>query len=380
MRILHIVGSIDPRAGGVSEAIRALLTYGPSGYQQEVVSMDDPAASFLAEIPVPTHAFGPAKSAFAYAPQLKPWLLANRSRFDAIFVHGLWGYGGLATLRACAGRIPYAVFPHGMLDPYFKHAFPLKHLKKWLYWLAIEYWVLRRASRVVFTCQAEADLARQSFWLHRWTPHVVAFGATAPTGNPEAQRAAFLAAFPQLQSRRFLLFLGRIHSKKGCDLLLNAFAEVAATDPGLDIVMAGPDPQRLQAVLMQPLAASLASRIHWTGMLQGDLKWGVFLASEAFILPSHQENFGLAVAEALACGLPVLLSDKVNIAPDIAADGAALMEPDTPAGTRRLLERWMTMPPAERKTMSVQARTTFADRYDMRTNAAAILRIFEHSS
>jgi glycosyltransferase involved in cell wall biosynthesis len=378
MRILHLVATIDPRAGGVSEAIRALLTYGPADYQQEVASLDDPTAPFLAELPVPVHAFGPATSAYAYSPKLVPWLIANRARFDVVYVHGLWGYITRAAHRALTGHTPYAVFPHGMLDPYFKRAFPLKHLKKWLYWLAVEYWVLRAAAKVVFTCEAEAELAKQSFWLHHWNPYVVAFGATAPEGDLAAQKQSFLTRFPKLEGRRFLLYLGRIHPKKGCDLLIDAFLKTAASDPGLDLVMAGPDPDDCQTTLMQPVnAAGLAFRIHWTGMLQGDLKWGAFLASEAFILPSHQENFGLAVAEALACARPVLLSDKVNIAPDIAADNAGLMQPDTPQGTLNLLERWIALPPAARAAMGAQARITFDQRYDMRANAPAILRLFE---
>ncbi len=124
-------------------------------------------------------------------------------------------------------------------------------------------------------------------------------------------------------------------------------------------------------------AAGLADRVHWTGMLEGGAKWGAFFASEAFILPSHQENFGIAVAEALACGRPVLLSDKVNIAPDVAEDGAGLMEDDTLAGTVRLLERWIAMSPAEREAMGIRSKATFLQRYDMRTNTEAIVRVFE---
>jgi glycosyltransferase involved in cell wall biosynthesis len=115
-------------------------------------------------------------------------------------------------------------------------------------------------------------------------------------------------------------------------------------------------------------------------MLLGDAKWGAFHAAEAFALPSHQENFGIAVAEALACGKPVLLSDKVNIAAEIAADGAGLMEPDTAAGTERLLERWMEMPAAEREAMVTRARDCFHQRYDMRENAKTVVRVFERDS
>jgi glycosyltransferase involved in cell wall biosynthesis len=112
-------------------------------------------------------------------------------------------------------------------------------------------------------------------------------------------------------------------------------------------------------------------------MLIGDAKWGAFYASEAFVLPSHQENFGIAVAEALGCGRPVLLADKVNIAEDIANDNAGLMELDTAHGTLRLLERWIEMTPEEKAAMGERAAACYQRRYDMRENAKAIIRLFE---
>ena len=94
---------------------------------------------------------------------------------------------------------------------------------------------------------------------------------------------------------------------------------------------------------------------------------------------SHQENFGIAVGEALACGRPVLISNQVNIAPDVVADGCALVESDTLNGTQNLLDRWLALSPSERAAMSVQARRSFASRYDMRRNAETIFRVFELS-
>jgi glycosyltransferase involved in cell wall biosynthesis len=378
MRILHIIGTINPKAGGPTESVLTLVKFAPSNYHREIVTLDDPASPFLADIEVPVHALGPVSTKYAYSDKLVPWLVANRDRFDGVFVHGLWQYCGFAARRAFLGHKPYAVFTHGMLDPYFKHAFPLKHLKKWLYWLPAEYWVLRDAYKVLFTCNTEQKLAEKSFWLHRWNSHTVSYGASGPVGDPELQKQTFFALQPQLRERRFLLFLGRIHHKKGCDLLIDAFLKVAAEDPALDLVMAGPDEQQWQSTLAKVVArAGLSDRVHWTGMLKGEAKWGAFFASEAFILPSHQENFGIAVAEALACGRPVLLSDKVNIAPDIAEDGAGLMESDTADGTLRLLRGWIGMPQAEREAMGQKAIATFAQRYNMRTNARTIVRIFE---
>ncbi len=378
MRILHIIGTLNPEAGGPTEAVRVLLSFGPIGYQGEVVTLDAPGAPFLREFPFPIHALGPINTVYGYTPRLLPWLLANRHRFDGVVVNGLWQYCGLAAWRAFSGRKPYVVFPHGMLDPYFKHRFPLKHIKKWVYWLAAEFWILRGAFRVLFTSPAEEQLARQSFWLSQWSGFVVPYGASAPPSNTEQMRESFLAQFPQLRGRRFLLYLGRIHRKKGCDLLIEAFARVAAEDPELHLVMVGPDQQGWTADLRGRVKrAGLEDRVSWPGMLRGDIKWGAFLASEAFILPSHQENFGIAVAEALACGTPVLLADKVNIAGQIAADGAGYMEPDTFEGTLRLLERWLGTPAEERLRMRDRALACFHHRYDMRENAKTIIRLFE---
>ena len=377
MRILHVVSSLDPATGGPAEIIRVLLKYGPPDASQEVATLDDPNAPFLREIDFPVHALGPGKSTYGRSDRLIPWLEANRSRFDGIVLHGLWQFTGYAVWRTMSGRVPYVVFTHGMLDPYFKRAFPLKHLKKWLYWLPVEYRVLRGADRVLFTCEPEASLAKQSFWLHRWRPSVVPFGTIPPEGDPGAQREAFFQACPDLRGKRCLLFLGRIDPKKGCDLLIDAFQKLAAQAPELHLVMAGPDAHNWRAELESRVqVANLKARIHWPGLLRGDVKWGSFRAAEAFILPSHQENFGIAVAEALACSVPVLLSDKVNIAAEIAADGAGLMEPDTAAGAERLLQRWLELSSEQREAMAERSRKCFQERYDMRENAKTVVRLF----
>jgi glycosyltransferase involved in cell wall biosynthesis len=378
MRILHIISTLDPATGGPAEIVRVLLKYGPEDSSQEVATLDDPEALFVRKAGFPVHALGPRTSTYGRCEKLIPWLEANRSRFDGVVVHGMWQFVGYAVWKTMRERVPYAVFTHGMLDPYFKRRFPLKHLKKWLYWMPIEYWVLRGAYRVLFTCESEAELAAQSFWLHRWNPYVVPFGTIEPVGNSKRQIESFFEACPLARGRRFLLFLGRIDRKKGCDLLIDAFVKLAARNPELDLVMAGPDPQNWQSELGRPAeVAGVAGRIRWPGMLLGDAKWGAFRAADAFVLPSHQENFGIAVAEALACGKPVLLSDKVNIAAEIAADGAGLLETDTAVGTERLLARWTELPAAERRAMELRALECFHRRYDMRENAKITVRLFE---
>jgi glycosyltransferase involved in cell wall biosynthesis len=380
MRILHIIATLDPASGGPSESVRILMGFGGIGYTGEVVTLDEPGSPFLQKFSFPVHALGPVATKYAFKWELYRWLKANYHRFDGVVVNGLWSFCGLSALLVVAGKKPYMVFSHGMLDPYFKQAFPLKHMKKWVYWVLAEYWVLRRAYRVLFTTKEESELARQSFWLHRWKGYVVPYGCSRPPTNVEALKEAFYGQLPEVRGTRFMLYLGRIHRKKGCDLLIRSFVKFAGLDPGLHLVMAGPDQQGWSSELKQMVAdAGLTGRVHWPGMLKGDVKWGSFYASEVFVLPSHQENFGIAVAEALACGKPALLADKVNIAPQIEKDGAGLMEPDTQDGTDALLQAWIAMPAERRAAMAAQAVTTFVNRYDMQENAATILRLFQRA-
>ncbi|MBS1814556.1 MAG: glycosyltransferase [Acidobacteria bacterium] len=378
MKILHIIGTLDPRAGGPSEYIRGLFRYGPIGYTGEAVTLDDPNAPFLKELPFPVTALGPTSSKFGYTSALAPWLEANRHRFDGVVVDGLWHYSGYAAWRTLRGRIPYMVFTHGMLDPYFKRAFPLKHVKKAFYWYLAQYWILRDAFRVLFTTQQERHLAEQSFALHTWKPYIVPCGTVGPANDEGDCIESFHQAVQSIGNRRFLLYLGRIHPKKGCDLLIDAFIKAAPLDTGLHLVMAGPDQtgwkEKLTAAARQ---SGVEDRIHWPGMLTGKAKWGAFFASEAFILPSHQENFGIAVAESLSCGRPVLLSNQVNIAPEIAADDAGYMEPDTLEGTVRLIERWIATTPDQRSIMRERAKALFQARYDMETTARTLLSLLE---
>ncbi|VWX56466.1 GDP-mannose-dependent alpha-(1-2)-phosphatidylinositol mannosyltransferase [Burkholderiales bacterium 8X] len=378
MRLLHLIPSVDLRGGGPIEGVRRLHdSLAAQGHEGELVSLDDPSASFVRDFPGKVTALGPSASSYHYNARLVPWLKAHAPRFDAVIVNGLWQYPGFGTWRALhRSATPYFVYTHGMLDPWFKRQYPLKHAKKWAYWPWGEYRVLRDAAAVIFTCEEERLLARQSFWLYRAREVVGSYGTAAPPRDAERLSKAFFTAYPALAGKRILLFLGRIHEKKGPDLLVDAFAAIAAQHPDLQLVMAGPGDASLTAELQSRAASrGIADRISWTGMLEGDLKWGAFYACDAFCLPSHQENFGIAVAEALACGRPVLISNKVNIWREIEADGAGLVEDDTPAGTAALLARWVAASPAQLADMQKAATACFEHRFQMEHVARKLVEI-----
>ena len=384
MRLLHIITTLDPAAGGTTEAVRLLVEHAPPDVHSEVLTLDRAADPFLPAFPAPVHAVGAGWNGYGEPKKLQAWLDAHAGQFDGAVVHGLWNASAHAARKSLAGRLPYIVFAHGMLDPYFKRAFPLKHAKKWLYWLSSEFWNLKRARYVAFTTQLEAELAGESFFLHSWKPVIVPLGTTPLPAATAADHAAFAELVPGVTGRRFLLFLGRLHPKKGVDLLLHAFLQHAGGDPALDLVMAGPvqptEEAWLEGLRATVSASPFAGRIYWPGMLRGAAKRGALDLCEAFVLPSHQENFGIAVVEALAAGKPVLLADKINIWPDVARADAGLVEPDTAEGTRRLLERWRGLAPEARAAMGKRALALFESRYDIDRNAAELAALFGDAS
>lgn len=384
-RILHCISSVNPAGGGPIEGLKQLAAVNHRrGHTIEVASLDDPRSDWVRKSPVPCHALGPGVSAYQYSSRFVPWLRSNRHRYDAVIVDGLWQYHAFGTWRALKdSSTPYFVFTHGMLDPWFKHTFPLKHLKKWMFWPWADYRVLRDARAVLFTCEQERVLARQSFWHYRCNERVVSFGTSNPPGDADEQKARFYQQFPHLIGKRCVLFLGRVHPKKGPDLLFKAFAALLARLPEpiaktLHIVMAGPADDAYAAQMKElVLALGLTEHVTWTGMVTGDMKWGAFRAAEAFVLPSHQENFGIAVAEAMACARPVLISNQVNIWPEIQADGAGWVESDDVAGTERLLSRWVHADEQQLAEAGERARASFQQRFFIDSAAQSLIDTLE---
>jgi glycosyltransferase involved in cell wall biosynthesis len=230
---------------------------------------------------------------------------------------------------------------------------------------------------VLFTSPREKELAPKTFRTNQWNGFAVPQGTLGPSGNREVQVESFYAACPAVRGVSFLLFIGRIHKKKGCDLLIQALSRLTDRFAARHLVIAGPDEEGWKSKLASmAFEGGIRERVHFPGMLEGDAKWGGFYAAEAFILPSHQENFGIAVAESLACGTPVLISNKVNIWTEIVEDRVGLAEDDNLEGTVSLLERWRDIPAPDRKSMAARCVPSFHQRFDMRRVPKTIATLF----
>jgi glycosyltransferase involved in cell wall biosynthesis len=380
LKILQLVHTLDPSVGGVATAVLALSRgLAQRGNKIDIVVLDEPAATWIKDVDLPVHALGSGTTSYRYSSALMPWLRENGGSYDRVIVNGIWQYLSFAAWRRYAGSpIPYFVFPHGMLDPWFKKTFPLKHIKKWLYWPWAEYRVLRDAAAVIFTSEEERLQARKSFSLYRARERVSPLGIETPAISSNA-RSEFLSRYPQLQNTRNFLFLGRLHPKKGCDILLEAFARMQSRDP-ISLILAGPDQIGWEAELRRQAARlNLTDRVVFTEMLKGEMKRGAFAAADAFVLPSHQENFGISVVEALAAGVPVLISNRVNTWREIEADRAGYIENDDLAGTVRLLQSWIDTTPSEREAMRQNARKCFERRFQINRAVDSLLQVLNSS-
>ncbi|RZF24858.1 glycosyltransferase [Paraburkholderia sp. UYCP14C] len=366
MRTLHIISSIERRYGGPAEALKRLAAeLRLSGHTVDIVCLDSTIDADKSD----DNAFdlvvrlGHHAGKYMLNFRLVGWLAQHAKQYDAIIVDGIWQFhSAAAVISLLPKRIPYFVMPHGMLDPWFNIGRPLKHAKKLAYWMFVERHVISNAKGVLFTTESERELARLAFPLYRATEVMMMIG-TAPPPSTETVDIAERDS-PAKPGKKVILFLGRIHEKKGCDLLIRSFHDLGNLSADYRLVVAGPDDHGLGARLRrEAVRLGIADRISWPGMVTGAHKWSLLRAADVMVLPSHQENFGVVVAEALACGVPVLLTDKVGIWQEIVADRAGFVDDDTREGITRLLTQWIKLAEDEKVAMRCSAKQCFNNRF-----------------
>jgi glycosyltransferase involved in cell wall biosynthesis len=301
-------------------------------------------------------------------PQQAPRLLATSwplaraldeavPRADVVHLHSLYLFHVWATARACRRHgVPYLLRPHGTLDPFL---WKRHRLRKWLIERAFQDRVIRRAAALHYTAAEELELAKP--YVHG-TPGVV-----IPNGLDLAEYAdlpppgGIRKSHPEIGDRRIVLFLGRLNFKKGLDLLVPAFAEACGAVDDLHLVIAGPDDGMGRRTETLVAAARVGDRVTILGMLDHARKLAAFRDAAMFVLPSYSENFGIAVVEAMACGLPVAISDKVNIWREVEEAGAGLVAPATVGAVAQQIIRLARDPDAA--GMGARGRRLVEQRY-----------------
>jgi glycosyltransferase involved in cell wall biosynthesis len=363
MRIACLMASISRSGGGVSESVRRLCQSLDSHPDTEIYVLgtrDEHTAQDAASwAPLPTHVFavrGPCQ--FGYAPGMKEKLF--ELDVDLVLAHGLWMYPSVVALDwHRRTRRPFVINPHGMLDPW---ALNNSGWKKRLAGLLYENSCLRQAACLRALSSAEARSVRAYGLPNRIC--IVPHGIDLPGGNvippPWKERVE--------TGRKTLLYLGRIHPKKGLSGLLRAWALLhhRGFSPirDWDLVIAGWSQDHHESELKN-LARQLgiAPGVHFVGPQFGDAKAAAYQRADAFVLPSLSEGLPVAVLEAWAQGLPVVMSPQCHL-PEGFAVGAALRAAPETASLAQTLEALFSMTGTERTRMGGRGRRLVAARFD----------------
>jgi glycosyltransferase involved in cell wall biosynthesis len=332
MRVLHVCPYMHPSAGGPPIVVERLCLLSPSqGWDASVITTslycEDDGNELQKELreridakvlPIGRPRF--LKQAHGVGDAVDKAVRVA----DIVHLHTLWHPLNSVARKACERhRRKYVMMPHGMLDPY---SLRQRRWRKKVYLVVSERRNLEGACSVIFTTFQEQQAARASLsWLG--AGEIIPLGADAPPEMPrEAARQAFIDLFPKAANRRCLLFLGRIHPKKGLERLLAILPEIVCRHPSILLVIAGDGPRSYVLALENMVhAAKLEPHVLLTGIVEGQAKWSALACAEIFVLPSRQENFAISVAEAMHSAVPVVITDKVNSWPFVENAGAGLV-------------------------------------------------------
>lgn len=341
MRILHVIPTMSARYGGPAKACGEMsMALSDRGHQVEIFTTNydgfggyvEPSVAPLSDrrddITIHTFPVDLPPDYFRISRPLASALNEKLQKIDLVQVHSLYLFTTLATgFFARRHKVPLIIRPHGTLDPFIypRHR-GRKRVVEWLY----QNRIFKRAAAIHYTTAEERNLAAP--YTFDRPGFVAPLGLNIEDYRPLPPRGTFRARFPETRDKTILLFLGRINFKKGLDVLAKAFGEVAKTRDDVHLVIAGPDNDALKPKVESWLKAEgVLEKTTFTGMLVGEDKLAALNDADLFVLPSFSENFGIAVIEAMACALPVLISDKVNIHNEISAAGAGHVEPPEPA-------------------------------------------------
>lgn len=393
LKILRVIESMDPSYGGPCQGIRnSVPIMNAMGSVNDVVCVDAENSEGTDEDAFSIHRLGPGKGPWGYSPKLLPWLKAHLSAYDVVLIHGLWQYYGYAVRKAIAWlvandkKVPkFYILPHGMLDPYFQKApeRKLKALRNLVFWNLVEQKTVNSADGILFTCQEELELARTTFSGYRPRKELnVGYGILPSQDVTDEDIASFRSQNGILKQEEYLLFLSRIHPKKGLLNLVKAYSHLSKKNGALPkLVVAGPGIDGAYGKSVFDIVegdSTLKNNVLFPGMVTGKYKWAAFHGAKAFVLPSHQENFGIAVAEALACGCPVVISNKVNIWREIADGEAGIVADDTLEGTIDMLQQFLKLTEAQVADMRKKAYEVYRTHFTIEQAAGSLLKALKN--
>jgi glycosyltransferase involved in cell wall biosynthesis len=304
---------------------------------------------------------------------LYSWLTRHVSDYDIVHIHALFSFASIAAARAARARgVPYILRPLGLLNAYGMQQ-RRRLVKQWSFRL-IEKPLLDSAAAIHYTSTQERDEAEH---LKIKAPeHVIPLGIDLVPFQHLPDAEIFHHCFPETRGKQIILFLSRLDPKKGLDLLLEAFAKLDVENSNVHLVIAGSGPEEyLRELKNEAGSLGIAGRISWTGQLEGDVKLSVFAAATVFVLPSHSENFGIALLEAMAAGVACIASDQVALAQEAASENAICMVKRDVTAIAEALRQLLHGGKA-RAELALRGRTLAHERYSLKAMGALLNTLY----
>jgi len=384
VKVLHVIPSLSPTQGGPSFALplmeRALAH---AGVEMTVATTDDdgPGAHLSVPLGQPQNGNGAARYYFRKQTEfykcsvpLWRWLARRVGEFDLVHIHALFSFASVAAAR-CARRcrVPYIVRPLGVLNRW-----GMENRRAWLKSLSfrfVEKPLLRCAAAIHYTSEQEKTEAEAAGATHR--PFVVPLGLDLRQFESLPGPDRFLKRWPQAADRAVVLFLSRLDPKKGLDLLIDAFAAVKKKHADALLVVAGNGEESfVRALRGRVEQMGIAGDVVWTGFLEGSDKLDALAAARAFVLPSYSENFGIALVEALAAGLPCITTEGVAVSEDVRERNAGLVVRAESAALVSALDRLLS-DATLRANVGANGRRLAAERFSVEAMGTALKQLYE---
>ena len=377
-KVLRIISSINPKFGGPSKTIidsSILLT--TQGFKVDILTSDPVYSNFFKSRNIKIINKGPALGNYSFNFSLFFWLLKNKKNYDHFIVHGIWEFNTLIARLLLKNK--YFVFTHGQLDPYFMSE-KLKKFKKQIYWFFVEKQNLLCSKSLLLTSENEKNLLKNTFVDTKGIKKkIIGYGIIKPSYNKIAAKKDFYKKFPKLKGKKFLLYLGRFHEKKGCEILLKALKKLSDENIKFNILIAGPDNDYKKKLIELSKNYNLTKQIHWSGMLLKNLKWGAISLSKAMVLASHGENFGVSIVESLSCSKPVLTTNKVNIYKKIIKYKSGYISKDNVNSFFSILKKFNNLNKKQLIKLSKNSLKCFNDNFNLETNKKSLANFLNNA-